>query len=372
MKNYLLASAGLLVVVLIIGLIKFNQIDVLMGMAETMQMPPTVITAAPVEEQEWEITLQSVGSLEAEQGVTVTADSPGRVIEILFTAGTDVKKGDILVRQDISTEEAQLRAAQAAATLAKLNLDRLASLLSKNVSSKSEYDAAEARYKEAVAQADNIQSIINKKTVRAPFDGRLGIRMVNIGSDLGTGDAIASLQAVNPIYVNFSLPQRNLPALQKGLKIRITTDAVPETTFEGELTAISPEVDPLTRSLKVQGTLSNDAGQLLPGMYASVEVVLPEIKKVLAVPSTAISYATYGDSVFKVVDAEGEQKGKIAEQAFVRLGPTRGDYVSILAGVSVGEVIVTTGVFKLLNGASVAINNDSQPEYSLTPSPSDS
>lgn len=373
MKKYLLALAGVLVVVLILGGIKFLQISTLMGM--DMQMPPTVISAAPVVEQQWEITLRSVGSLEAVQGVTVTADTPGRVIEILFTPGTEVKKGDILIRQDTSTEEAQLRAAEASVSLAKVNLDRVSSLVEKKVSSKSEFDAAEAQYKQAVAQADNIRTVIAKKTVRAPFDGRLGIRMIDLGTDLAQGNPIVSLQAIDPIYVNFSLPQRDLASLQKGLKVRMQTDAVPDKTFIGELTTINPEVDPLTRNVRVQATLDNSEGLLLPGMYAKVEAVLPDMKNVLAVPSTAISFATYGDSVFKVVEKENEQGGeaqKIAEQSFVRLGEMRGDFVSILAGVEAGDVIVTTGVFKLLNGAAIAINNDTQPEYSLNPNPKDS
>lgn len=375
MKKYLLTAAGLFLLVLIIAAIKASQIFTLIKMGETMQMPPTVISASTVLEQDWEITLHSVGSLEAAQGVTVTADMPGRVTEILFTAGANVKKGDTLLRQDISTEEAQLRAAEASASLAKLNLDRVRSLLEKNVSSKAEFDAADARYKEAVAQADNIRSVIAKKTVRAPFDGRLGIRMIDIGSDLGTGNAIVSLQAVDPIYVNFSLPQRELAKLSSGLDVRLKTDAVPNTVFKGVVTTINPEVDVSTRSVQVQATLANNEGLLLPGMYANVEVILPEVEKVLAVPNTSISFATYGDSVFKIVESTDEKSGtsqQIAEQTFVRLGKTRGDFISILAGVEAGDLIVNTGVFKLLNGAPVSINNDTQPEFSLNPDPKES
>lgn len=375
MKKYLLVSAGLLAVVVVLGGVKFLQISTLIGMGENMQMPPTVISAAPVVEQEWEVTLHSVGSLEAVQGVTVTADTPGRVTEILFTPGTDVKKGDILIRQDISTEEAQLRSAEAAVSLAKANLERVSSLVERQVTSRSEFDAADAQYKQAVAQADNIRTIIAKKTVRAPFEGRLGIRMIDIGTDLMQGNPIVSLQAVDPIYVNFSLPQRDLAAIQKGLQLRLQTDAVPDKTFIGEVSTISPEVDPLTRNVRVQATLKNEDGLLLPGMYAKVEVVLPEMKQVLAVPSTAISFATYGDSVFKVVEKSSDKGGdaqQVAEQSFVQLGEMRGDYVAITAGVAPGDVIVTTGVFKLLNGAPVSINNDTQPEFSLNPTPKES
>ena len=375
MKKYLVIIAGIVVLVGVIGAIKASQIFTLINAFSTMQMPPTVISATTVEEQEWEMTLDSIGTLEAAQGVIVTADIPGRVTEILFKAGAEVKAGDILIRQDISSESAQLRAAEANVALTRANLERSETLLQKQVASKAEYDAADARFKEAVAQADNIRTVIDKKTVKAPFDGRLGIRQINVGSDLTTGDAIVSLQAVSPIYVNFSLPQRDLSKLQLNYKVRIETDAVPGKTFEGQITTMNPEIDPMTRSLRLQGTLSNEEGSLLPGMYAKVSVVLPEKKSVLAVPGTAISYATYGDSIFKVVDQENEESGevlKIAQQSFVRLGESRGDYVAIEAGVEAGETIVSTGVFKIQNGAPIAVNNDSLPEYSVDPDLKDS
>lgn len=375
MKKYLVTIGGLFAILFVLVGVKGTQIMTLMVMAENMQMPATVVSASVVEEQEWEITLNSVGSLEAVQGVMVTADTPGRVTEILFEAGASVDKGEVLLKQDTSIEEAQLRAAEASASLAKVNLDRLQELLKKQASSKSEFDAAEARYKEAVAQADNIRAVIDKKTVRAPFAGRLGIRMVNVGASIGSGDPIVSLQAVNPIYVNFSLPQREVSQVQNGYELRMSTDAVPGGEFSGLVTAINPQIDPMTRSVSVQATLENLDGKLLPGMFAKVEVVLPEKEKVLAVPSTAVAYATYGDSIFKVVDKKSEaggSAGQVAEQSFVRLGKARGDYVSVLKGVEPGDVVVSTGVFKLLNGAPVAVNNEHEPEYSLDPKPDNS
>lgn len=375
MKKYLVTIIGLVLLVVVLAGVKGMQFGAMMNAAETMVMPPTVVSAIAAEEQDWEQTLTAVGTLEAVQGVMVTADIPGRITEILFTGGAEVKKGDILLRQDVSSEEAQLRAAEASAALAKSNLIRVTELLRKSVASKSEFDAADARYKEAVAQADSIRTTIEKKSVRAPFDGRLGIRLVNVGADLGTGDPIASLQAVNPIYVNFSLPQQDLPKLKLGLEVRITSDAVASRVFTGTITAINPEIDPSTRSLRVQASLENADHSLLPGMFANVDVVLPEVEHVLAVPVTAVAYATYGDSVFVVTEETNEETKavtQVARQHFVRLGKSRGDFVAVEAGIDAGAEVVSAGVFKLRNGAPITINNDTQPTFSLDPHPADS
>jgi len=375
MKKYLVSIAGLLGIVLVIVGVKGSQFFSLYKMAETMVMPPTVISSMPVQEQSWEQTLNTVGTLEAVQGVVVTADMPGRVTEILFKAGAEVNAGDVLIRQDTSSEQAQLRAAEASVALAKTNLDRIEALLAKKVSSKSEFDTSEARYKEVVAQADNIRTSIDKKTVKAPFAGRLGIRLINVGSDLGTGSSIVSLQAVDPIYVNFSLPQRDLSMLQLGLEVRLETDAVPGKAYSGKISAINPEIDPVTRSVRVQASLSNEDLSLLPGMYANLRVVLPETEQVLAVPVTAVAYATFGDSIFVIAEEKDEKSGKmqqVARQQFVRLGKTRGDFVAVAAGVSASDTVVSTGVFKLRNGAPVIINNEALPDFSLNPDPEDS
>jgi len=375
MKNYLYAGLGVLALVGILALLKVLQMSGMIHQMTAMKMPPTVISASPVEEQDWEMTLQSVGSLESVQGVTVTADLPGRVTKILFQGGANVKAGDVLLLQDTSSEETQLRAAEANASLAKVNLDRIEELYKKKVASKSEFDSAEASYKAAVAQADTYRTAIAKKTVKAPFDGRLGIRQVNVGQDLGTGDPIASLQYVNSIYVNFSLPQQDMSKLKLGLPVRLSTDAVPNEVFNGEITAVNPEVDPTTRNIRVQATVKNEDLRLLPGMFGHVEVVLPETRHVMAVPQTAVAYATFGDSVFVVVDEKNKDSGeseKIARQQFVRLGLKRGDFVEIEAGVKTGDMVVNAGVFKLRNGAPVAINDKPMPDYKLNPNPADS
>ncbi len=374
-KNILFTIFGLLAVVGLLGGTKALQFMTLMKAGESMVLPPTVVSSSPVETQHWEITLPSVSSLEAVQGVTITAEVPGRVASIHFDAGSTVKAGELLVQQDISSEKAQLRAAEASVALTKSNLERATELFNKKVTSKLEFDTAEARYKEAVAQADTIRTTIAKKTIVAPFDGHLGIRLVNLGQDLNSGAPIVSLQQFDPIFANFYLPQKELPKLKPGLEVRLTSDAVPGKVFTGKLTAINPEVDSSTRNVRLQATLDNKNKELLPGMFAKVEVVLPAENNVIAVPVTAVAYATYGDSVFIVEEQQDPDTGEkklVASQQFVRLGRTRGDYVQIEAGVEPGATVVSAGVFKLRNGAPIAINNETRPEFSLNPQPNDS
>jgi len=374
-KKVLVTAVGLVALLAFIAGAKAMQIMTLIDLGASMVMPPTVVGASEVKEQEWEQTLNAVGSLEAMRGVVVTADNPGRVTDIHFVAGAQVKAGDILISQDTSNESAQLRSAQASAALAKTDLDRNKELLAKGAASKSQYDSAEATYKQAVAQVDDIRSTILKKSVRAPFDGRLGIRQINLGQDLGTGDPIVSLQAVDPMFVNFFLPQQDLPKLDIGLEVRVTSNAVPDESFIGKITAINPEIDPSTRNVRVQATLENSKEKLLPGMFTNVKVVLPASEKVLAVPVTAVAYATYGDSVYVVTESVDEKTGKkqlVAQQHFVRLGRALGDFVAVEKGIDPGVKVVSTGVFKLRNGAPIAINNESTPEFKTAPQPEDS
>jgi membrane fusion protein, multidrug efflux system len=316
-----------------------------------------------------------VGSLEAVQGVIVTAELPGKVERIGFEPGTKVKAGELLLQQDISAETAQLRAAEATLTLANIELDRKRKLLSQKTISRSEYDNAEAQFKQAEAQADNIRAAIKKKTIRAPFSGRLGIRLVNMGQVLKEGEAIVSLQAIDPIFVNFSLPQQQLAQVKTGLVVQVTTDAWPGQVVDGKITAINPQVDAATRNIQMQATVANPEEHLRPGMFVNVAVVLPVRQDVLAIPATAVLYAPYSDSVF-VVEEKKEEKngpsGKIVRQQFVRLGEKRGDFVAITSGLEQGQTVVTTGVFKLRNGQSVVVNNAVTPEFKLNPEPEES
>lgn len=373
-KNVAFTLLALFALVGLLGGIKAVQIRDLISAASTMMPPPATVATHKVEKQTWEVVIDAVASLEAVQGVVISADIPGRITEVFFTPGSRVEKGAPLIQQDITSETAQLRAAEANVELARLNVERVRELYTKRASSKADLDTAEARIKEAQAQADTIRTNIAKKTIKAPFSGQLGIRLVNVGQDLASGTPIVSLQAVDTMFLNFSLPQQSLAAIEPGLPVRMKTDAVPDREFSGAITAIDPEVDPATRNVRVQATVENPDQKLLPGMFGSVKVVLPAREPVVAVPITAVAYATYGDSVF-VVEEETKESGEkhlVARQQFVQLGRTMGDFVAITKGIEEDQTVVVSGVFKLQNGAPVAVNNDIKPSFSVTPTPKDS
>lgn len=373
LRKILIFVAGFILCVLAVAgplfLVKRSQFK---AMAEApMIMPPTVVTAAAVAPQKWESLLNATGSLVPVQGVTIAAETPGKIVKIGFEAGATVKAGDLLIQLDVTTEEAQLHAAEATAALAKANLDRARDLRQSNTNSMAELDAADAQAKQAAAQAEMIRTVIAKKTLRAPFGGRLGLRLVNLGQILREGDAVTTLQTLNPIYVNFSLPQQRLSQLVAGTKVRVTTDAAPKETFEGEINALNSEVDFATRNIRVQATLDNRGKKLRAGMFANVEVVLPTQIEVLTIPITAISYAPYGDSVF-VIEEKKDQSGKVEQvlrQQFVRLGTARGDFVDVVDGLKPGQQVVTSGVFKLRTGMQVVIDNKLAPPAQIAPKP---
>jgi membrane fusion protein (multidrug efflux system) len=373
-KRFILALTAVVVLAAVLGGIKGLQIDRMIAHGKRYVPPPETVTTARATMQNWESVLTAVGSLAAVQGVTVTAELTGKVAQISFTPGSMAKAGDLLVKQDTSSEEAQLRSAEAAAALAKLNVERLSKLLVERTIAQSQYDNAEASYKQAVAQADNIRASIAKKTIRAPFAGRLGIRLVNLGQVINEGEAIVSLQSLDPIYVNFSLPQQQLSSIGTGLAIRVATDALPGEVIEGKITAINPQVDAATRNIRVQATVANAEERLRPGMYVNVAVVLPGRERVLAIPATAVLYAPYSDSVFVVEDPPDPDPGqpvKVVRQQFAQLGEKRGDFVAVLSGLKEGDTIVSTGVFKLRNGQTVTVDNTLSPEFKLSPKPSE-
>jgi membrane fusion protein (multidrug efflux system) len=376
LKKTLLFIASLLGFLFLIAgplfLVKMRQFKAMGDAGAAMVMPPTVVTAAPAKEDSWENTLSATGSLVAVQGVTVSAEIGGRVTKIAFEAGATVKAGDMLVQLDISTEEAQLRAAEATAALAKANLQRARELRESNTNSPAELDSAEAQAKQAEAQVANFRAVIAKKTIHAPFAGRLGLRFVNLGQNLKEGEAVTTLQTLDPIYVNFSLPQQRLPSIAANNLVRLHTDAAPGEIFEGKINAISPEVDPVTRNLRVQATIHNRDEKLRAGMFVSVDVVLPTQTKVLMIPVTAVLYAPFGDSVFVIEEKKDEKSGKVQQvlrQQFVRIEGARGDFVNVVDGLKPGETIVTSGVFKLRPGMNVVIDNKLAPPASLTPKP---
>lgn len=374
-KRLIFTILGILIIIGILGGIKGLQINRMIAIGSQSAPPPETVTTAVVRTESWEDLISSVGSLEAVQGVMLTAELPGKVVRIAFEPGTKVKAGGLLLQQDISSEEAQLSAAEATLALAKLDLERSRKLLATKAVAQAKYDSDNAQYKQAVARIDGIRSTIRKKTIRAPFAGRLGIRLVNLGQILKEGEPIVSLQTIDPIFVNFFLPQQQIAQVKPGLKVRVTTDALPGQVIEGEITAISPEVDVATRNIRVQATVANSQERLRPGMFVNVAVVLPSREEVLAIPATAVLYAPYGDTVFVVHEKEGEtgaQPVKVVHQKIVQLGEKRGDFVAIVSGLDKGETVVSTGVFKLRNDQAVHVDNTLAPVFKLAPQPEDS
>jgi membrane fusion protein (multidrug efflux system) len=368
-------TIAIVLVLLVVGNlagIKVLQIRQLIAMKETAAPPPESVSTAVVTEERWQDTLTAIGSIAPVQGVVLTPELPGAIREIAFESGSLVAKGDLLVRQDITSEEAQFRAVQAQVDLAQLNLDRARNLRTNNMTSQSEVDTADALHKQYLANAEAIRTTIEKKTIRAPFAGQVGIRSVNLGQYLDIGKPIVSLQSLAPVYANFSLPQQQLEKLKLGLKVVVTNDAYPGRKFTGTLTAINPDLDASTRSIGLQATFENAEKLLRPGMFAQVQVLLPEEQKLLIIPATALLRAAYSDSVFVIEERPAGTNGPAAlvvRQQLIRTGRMRGDFVSVEKGLQAGQRIVSAGQFKLRNGMTVTENNTLVPPASETPRP---
>ncbi|MBI5674828.1 MAG: efflux RND transporter periplasmic adaptor subunit [Nitrospirae bacterium] len=369
-KKIFLTLIGLVLLVAILGGLKALQIRKMIAAGSKFVQPAEPVTTAKVTSGTWETLLPAVGSLTAVQGVTVAAELPGKVADIAFTPGASVKKGELLLRQDTSSEQAQLPGAEASLTLSERNLSRAKTLVAKGIISQSEVDTAEANFQQAQAAVENLRSQIAKKTVRAPFSGRMGTRLVNLGQVLREGDAIVSLQTLSPIFVDFQLPQQHLSQLHRGLQIRVTADGLRGRQLTGEITAVNPQVNAATRSIGIQATLPNTDEVLLPGMFVNIELVLPDRRPVLLIPATAVLDAPFGDSVFIVEEKQAEGKKHLElRQQFIRIGEKRGDFVSVLSGLNAGESVVSTGVFKLRKGQTVVVDNSLAPEFKLDPRP---
>lgn len=374
-RKIAIAVTGLLIVIGVLAGAKALQIRALIKAGANFSVPPETISATEVKSENWESLIPAVGSVSAVQGVLLRAELAGTVREIAFDSGATAAKDQVLVRLDTKWEEAQLRAADAAAELARLNLERARGLRKEGVVSQSELDANEATYEQSIGQSDSIRATIAKKAIRAPFAGRLGIRAVNLGQYVHEGDPIVSLHSLDPVYVDFTLPEQELVRIKKTMEVRLTTDATGDRVFSGKVTALNPEVDASTRSLKAQATVANPGGELRPGMFARVRLVLPEAPEVLVIPSTAVLHAPYGDSVFVVSDVKDEKSGKTVKQVqmtTVRLGESRGDFVQVTTGLKAGQLIATSGVFKLRNGSPVALDNSLAPEAQAAPRPPNS
>lgn len=373
-KRMMVMLAATAVFVAVLGFVKFQQFQAMAQQAAAFQPPPEAVTTVVAERAAWPATLQAIGTTVAVQGVTVSADLPGIVDRIAFESGTSIRKGDVLVELDTRQERAQLAAAEAQRDLARLNFERMQALVDNGAIARAEYDEAAAQVKQTEARVGEIRAAIERKTIRAPFTGLLGIRQVNLGQYLSAGDAVVPLQALNPIYVRFGVPQQDAAAMRVGRRIEITTDDASGARFTGRVTAVDSVVDPATRNVQVQATVGNPAGHLRPGMFVQTQIAVGGSTDVVALPASAISYAPYGDSVFVVADLKGPSGGTYrgVRQQFVKLGGARGDLVAVVSGLKPGEEVVTSGAFKLRNGAAVQVNNTVRPSSSAKPKPEDS
>jgi len=356
-----------------VGFLKFRKIQASASQSSSFQPPPEAVTTIIARQEVWQGSLGAIGTVAAVNGVVVSADLPGIVQKILFSSGDGVESGDVLVQLDTRQEQAQLAAAEARLQLARLNLQRFRGLREQGISSQADYDTAEAELKQAEGSVGEIRASIERKTVRAPFAGILGLRQVNLGQYLKSGDPVAPLQSLDPIYVNFDVPQQELARMRSGAPVRVAAEGLPGVDFAGRITAVDTVVDASTRNVRVQATLENPRGRLRPGMFVTARVILDAKDRVVALPASAIAYAPYGDSVFIVEDLKGPNGGTYrgVRQQFVKIGSARGDQVAVLSGIDPGAEVVTSGAFKLRNGAAVEVNNSIQPANDPKPSPED-
>jgi membrane fusion protein (multidrug efflux system) len=373
-KRMILMLTVTVAVLAVLGFLKFQQFQAAAAQAAGFQPPPEAVTTIVAQPEEWPDTLAVIGTTAAVQGVTVSADLPGLVARISFESGQAVRQGDVLVELDTREEQAQLAAAEAQRELARLNFERMQALVVDGAISRADYDRAAAERKSSDARVGEITASIARKTIRAPFSGVLGIRQVNLGQYLSAGDPVVPLQSLHPIYVNFGVPQQDTARVRVGGRIRVTTDDLSGVEFTGRVTAVDSVVSPETRNVQVQATVPNPGGKLRPGMFVQTSVVTGATRSNVSLPASAISYAPFGDSVFVLADMKGPggQTYRGARQQFVKLGPSRGDRVAVLSGVNPGDEVVTSGTFKLRNGAAVHVNNAVQPANSASPKLGDS
>jgi membrane fusion protein, multidrug efflux system len=373
-KRMLFMLAVVIAVVAGLGFFKYRQYQTAVAMGSSFAPPPDAVTTVVAKSETWPSTLDVIGTTAAIQGVTVSADLPGTVAKINFESGQSVHAGDVLVELDTREERAQLAAAESDRDLAKINYERDQQLVKEGVVPRMQSDTSSAQQKSTDAKVGEIKATIERKTIHAPFSGILGIRQINLGQYLAAGAPIVSLQALNPIYVNFGVPQQQSSLVTAGRTLRLTSDDVPGVEFKGRVTAIDSVVNEATRNLQVQATLPNPGGKLRPGMFVQVQLGLGSSQNVVPLPASAINYAPYGDSVFVVTDLK-DPKGKSyrgVRQQFVKVQGSRGDQVGVISGINPGEEIVSSGVFKLRNGGAVQVNNSVQPPNNPKPKPEDS
>ncbi|HEX4783577.1 MAG TPA: efflux RND transporter periplasmic adaptor subunit [Candidatus Sulfotelmatobacter sp.] len=373
-KRMILMLGVMIVVISALGFMKFKQVETAIQVGASYQPPPEAVTSIVAQRQLWSASMGVIGTMEAVHGVTVSADLPGVVEKILFDSGQSVHAGDVLVVLDTRQERAQLASLEAQSELARVNFGRERQLVDAGVISRMEFDQATAQQKATEANVAEIRATIERKTIRAPFSGILGIRKVNLGQYLSAGSAIVPLQSLNPIYVDFGVPQQSARQVRVGGNLHVTSEDIAGHVFTGKVTALDSVVDETTRNIQVQATLANPEGKLRPGMFVQVDVGLGANRSVITLPASAINYAPYGNSVFVLTDLK-DPKGKIyrgVRQQFVKVDGSRGDQVAVISGVNPGDEVVTSGVFKLRNGAAVTVNNKVQPGNNPAPKPEDS
>lgn len=375
LKRMILMLAVVLAIVAGLGFVKYKQIQTAMAMGASFAPPPSAVTTIVAQKSSWPSTLAIIGTAEAIQGVTVSADLPGTVSKINFESGRSVQAGEVLVELDTKEERAQLAAAESDRDLAKINYNREQQLVNEGVVPRSEYDNSFAQMKSTEAKVGEIKATIERKTIRAPFSGLLGIRQIDLGQYLAAGAAIVPLQSVNPIYVNFGVPQQSAQEVRVGRTLRVTSDDLPGKQFNGRVTAVDSVINETTRNIQIQATLPNPQGKLRPGMFVQVQVVTGAGRDIITLPASAINYAPYGDSVFVVTDMQDPKTHKTyrgVRQQVVKVDGSRGDQVAVVSGVNPGDEVVSSGVFKLRNGAPVQVNNQVQPSDNPKPKPEDS
>ncbi len=373
-KRMILMLVVLLAIIGGLGFAKYKQVEAAIKMGASFQLPPTAVTTVIAKKDTWPSTLSVIGSAAAIQGVTVSADLPGTIDKIHFESGQWVHQGDILVELDTRQERAQLASLEAQRDLAKVNFDRAQQLVKSGVIARQEYDNAEAQQKATEAQVGDVKAAIARKTIRAPFSGILGIRQVSLGQYLAAGQAIVSLQSLNPIYVNFGVPQQDTGKVIPGHVMRVTNSDLPGMAFTGRIIALDSVINEQTRNIQVQAIVTNKDNKLRPGMFLQVELPLGQPRQVVPLPASAINYAPYGDSVFVITDMK-DPKGNSyrgVRQQVVKIDGSRGDQVGVISGVNPGDEVVSSGVFRLRNGAPVLVNNEVKPSNSTSPKPEDS
>jgi membrane fusion protein (multidrug efflux system) len=357
-----------------LGFVKFKQVEAAIQQGKNFKIPPTAVTTVVAKKELWPSTFGVIGTASAIQGVTVGADLPGTIDKIHFESGQWVKEGDILIELDTRQERAQLASLEAQRDLARVTYQRSQELVKEGVIAKQEFDNATAQQKATEAQVGDIKAAIARKTIHAPFSGVLGIRQVSLGQYLAAGQAIVSLQMLSPIYVNFGVPQQDAGKVIPGHVLRITNNDLPGMAFTGRITALDSVINEQTRNIQVQAIVTNKDNKLRPGMFVQVELPLGNPRDVISLPASAINYAPYGDSVYVVTDIK-DPKGNTyrgVRQQVVKVDGTRGDQVAVISGLNPGDEVVSSGVFKLRNGAPVVINNDVKPNNDASPKPEDS